>query len=105
MSEEKYPHFSDFADEEIPLEGEKQRIEEILNLKILVTGFRIGKSKYKDKNTGKDKNYVTIQFKNGGELFILFTSSEVLMKQLEKYKKSIPFYTTIVKRNTYYTLS
>ncbi len=105
MSEGGYPEFDDFADEETPLEGEKRKIEEILNIKILITGFRIGKSVYKDKNTGKDKNYVTIQFKNGGKFSILFTGSEVLMKQLEKYKKQIPFYTTIIKRNNYYTMS
>ena len=35
-----HPKFSDFAEEEAPLEGEKKKIEEILNTEILVIGFR-----------------------------------------------------------------
>ena len=46
----EYPHFGEFAEEEAPLEGKKKKIEEILNTEILVIGFRIGKSKYKDRN-------------------------------------------------------
>lgn len=38
------PHFCDFADEEEPLEGKKKKIEDILNLEILVIGYKVGKS-------------------------------------------------------------
>ena len=94
------PHFSDFADEEQPLEGEKKKVEGVLNIEILVIGFRIGKSKHY-----KNKDYLTLQFENGGKKHILFTSSEVLIKQIQKYKGRMPFFTTIKKVNDYYTLS
>jgi len=95
----EYPRFSDFAEEEQPLEGKKRKIEEILNLEILITGFKIGKSKY------KDKDYLTLQYENGNEKYITFTGSEVLIKQVKKYADKIPFYTTIRKVNNYYTMT
>ena len=45
----EYYKFSDFSEEEVGLEGDKKKIEEILNTEILVISFRIGKSKYKEK--------------------------------------------------------
>lgn len=95
----EYPHFGDFAEEEAPLEGEKKKIEEILNTEILVIGFRIGKSKY------KDRNYLTLQFENGGDKYIAFSGSGVLMKQVQKYTDKMPFYVTIKKVNSYYTMA
>ena len=73
--DEKYHKFSDFTEEVVGLEGDKKKIDEILNTEILVIGFRIGKSKY------KEKEYMTLQFENGGDKYIVFSGSEVLMKQ------------------------
>jgi len=87
--DKNHPKFSDFADEETSLEGEKKKIEEILNTEILIIGFRIGKSKY------KDRDYLTLQFENGGDKYIVFSGSGVLMKQVQKYDDKMPFYTTI----------
>ena len=50
-----YPRFADFAEEEKRLEGEKMRIDEALNLEILITGFKIRDSKYNDKASGNTK--------------------------------------------------
>jgi len=102
MPNNKFRHFSDFADEPKPLEGDKQSIDSILNIEILITNYRIGKSKYHD-----NKDYATIQFEDGsGNKQIVFTGSEVLIKQLERYKDKMPFYTTIIKPNKkYYTMS
>ena len=94
-----YPKFSDFAEEEASLEGEKKKMNEILNTEILVTGFRIGKSKY------TDKDYLTLQFENDGEKHIVFSGSGVLIKQLQKYTDKMPFCTTIKKINNYYTMT
>lgn len=47
---ETYPKFSDFAEENVGLEGDKKKIDEILNNEILVLGYRIGRSRYKDKD-------------------------------------------------------
>ena len=97
---ESYPRFVDFADEKPALEGKKKKIEEILNTEILVTGFRIGKSKHY-----KDRNLLTLQFENGGTKHILFTSSDVLIDQSQKYESKMPFLTTIKKVNNYYTMT
>lgn len=97
--DEDYPKFCEFAEEEQPLEGKKRKIEEILNIEILLTGYRIGKSKY------KDRNYLTLQYENGNEKYITFTGSEVLIKQAQKYADKMPFLTTIRKINNYYTMT
>ena len=96
---EKHPKFSDFAEEEVVFEGEKKKIDDILNKEILVIGYRIGKSKY------KDRNYLTLQFENGGDKYIVFSGSGVLIKQANKYTDKMPFYTTIKKVNNYYTMT
>lgn len=90
---DKYPKFSDFSEEEAGLEGDKKKIEDILNKEILVVGYRIGKSKY------RDKDYLTLQFENGGNKYVVFTGSEVLTKQAQKYEEKMPFHTTIKKLN------
>lgn len=91
--------FSDFAKEEKKLEGDKAKLDEILGKELLVTAFRTKKSKF------KESNYTTIQFKLGDKLCIVFTGSEVLMSQLERYKDKIPFYAKIIKPGKYYTLA
>ena len=98
---DNHPHFLDFADEDSwrPLDGVKRKLEEILNLEILITNFRLAPSKI---NNG---NYLTIQFENGGETYIAFTGSGVLAGQLERYKDKIPFYAKIIKRDRYFSLS
>jgi hypothetical protein len=42
MSDE-YPKFSDFSEEHVGLEGDKKKVEDILNKEILVIGYRIGR--------------------------------------------------------------
>jgi len=96
---ENYPHLKDFADEKPQLEGKKRTITEILNTEILVTGFRVGQSRY------KDKEYLTLQFENNGEIHIIFTGSKVLIEQAQKYEEKMPYFTTIIQRGKYYTMS
>lgn len=97
---DKYPRFLDFAKELKPLDGDKKKIEEILNHEILITDFRV-----KDSKKQKDSLYVTIQFNIDDVNHIVFTGSNVLIDQLEKYKDHLPFYTTIKKIDRYYTFS
>lgn len=94
----EHPNFNDFAIDEC-LIGDKIQIEKILNKKILITKYRINKSKF------KESNYTTVQFKLEDKLFIIFTGSEVLIRQLEKYKDKLPFNASIVKIGKYFTLS
>jgi len=94
--------FSDFAEEDGPLEGDKVKIEAILNQEILVTGRKIKKSKYKKENS---EQCLTVQFEIDGHKRIFFTGSNVLIDQLEKYSCEIPFLATVKKIDRYYTFS
>ncbi len=95
--------FSDFADK-TALEGDKVRIDEVLNLPIVITNARITTSKYKKNTTGR---CLTIQFRecNSDQLKVLFTGSEVLISQVEQYENEIPFETKIVKIDRYFSFS
>ncbi len=92
--------FSDFATEQHPFEGDKIRLDDVLNKEIVVKDFKIAKSKYEGKG-----NYVTIQIEEENELKVVFTGSEVIATQCEKYKDEMPFMATIKKIDRYYTLS
>ncbi len=91
--------FGDFAEEEA-FDGDKLRLDEILNKEILVTGFRI-----KESHQKKDTQYLTIHFELDGTQHVTFTGSSVLMDQLRKYESHLPFFAVIKKINRHYTFS
>jgi hypothetical protein len=90
--------FSDFSKEEI-LDGDKIRLDDILNHEVNVINCAIKSSKHKD---GK---YLTLQIEKEGKKYVLFTGSEVLIDQAEKYKSEMPFRATIRKINKYYSFT
>jgi len=90
--------FSDFSKEEI-LDGDKIKIDDVLNKEINIIGCSIKSSKLKD---GK---YLTLQIEFNGEKYVIFTGSGVLIDQIEKYKSEMPFMTTIRKINKYYSFT
>lgn len=94
--------FSDFAEEEQALDGDKAKIEDIVNLQITITGHKIRSSRYAKNKSG---DYLALQFELDGQKRICFTGSDVLIEQLKKYANEIPFETTIRKINRYYTLT
>jgi hypothetical protein len=94
--------FKEFSKEESVLSGDKSKISEILNKEIIVTEYRIRGSKYASENNDK---CLHLQYKLDDKEFVLFTGSQVLMEQVEKYKDEIPFLTTIIKINNYFTMS
>jgi len=96
----EYPRFSDFAEESKSFEGDKKKIEDILNKEILIIDFKI-----KDSKQRQNSLYATIQFRIDDNTFIVFSGSTVLINQLEKYKENLPFFTIIKKIDKYYTLS
>ena len=51
----EYPRFSDFAEESKVFDGDKKRIDDILNQEIFVTDFKI-----KDSKKRQNTLYVTI---------------------------------------------
>ena len=91
--------FGDFADEET-FDGEKLRLDEVLNKEILVTGYKI-----KDSHQKKGTQYLTIHFEMEGKQHIAFTGSMVLMDQLKKYESHLQFISIIKKINKHYTFS
>lgn len=80
--------------------GDKIKISKILNKEIKIIGYRLGDSKQKIGT-----KLLTLQFKLDEEERILFTGSNVLIEQIEKYKDEIPFLTTIKQVNKYYTFT
>lgn len=98
----QYKKFNDFAKEPKLLDGSKIKIEAIVNKEILVIGYKITESKF-----GKDNNSkcLTIQFEIDGDKHIIFTGSNVLIDQIEKYKDEIPFLSTIKQIDRYYTFT
>lgn len=101
-----YPRFHDFSEEDRRLEGGKVKISDVVNKEILVTGFLVGKSRYNNEKS-EQKEYLTLEFKFGeeGEKHILFTGSDVLISQIQKYKENIPFYAVIKQIDRYYTFT
>lgn len=91
--------FSDFAQAECGLEGEKKPISEVFNVEVEITGYKLGRSKVQGKQS------LQLQYELDGKKYVSFTNSEVLIRQIEQYADEIPFLTTIVKRNSYYTFS
>lgn len=100
MSQDEYPRFGDFADETTQFEGDKIKIDDLLNKELLILGFKIRDSKQKP-----DTVYATIQLKLNDEEHIMFTASQVIIDQLNKYKENIPFHAIIRKIDRYYTFS
>lgn len=98
--------FSEFAsDDEKPIEGEKVRIEAILNKPVILTAFKVRPSRYKKDNCDR---CATVQFYEEGSpsrLGVFFTGSNVIIGMLEKYGDKMPFETTIKKIDKYYTLT
>ena len=90
--------FSDFADEK-PFRGEKIPINDVLNEQIIVKDYRITPSKY---NNGE---CVSMQIEFRGRDRVIFTGSTALANQCRKYGDRLPFLTTIIKTNRYYSMS
>lgn len=102
--------FRDFADtNDGPLSGKKVKIDEILDQELLFINYRIKSSKFGKNVSGK---YLTLQFQkeldesSNSERNVVFTGSDVLISQLEKYGNQLPFIAKISKIDgKYYTLN
>ncbi len=97
--------FSDFAANEGPMDGKKVRIDEVLNVEIVLLAFRMKESKYKSSSAS---DCMTLQFEypdKPGEHYVLFTGSTVLMDQLQRYQDKLPFLATIRKFDKYFSLT
>ncbi len=92
--------FSDFAENEHGLDGDKLTIGEILNKEVVVKAYRIMPSK-----CVRDKDCLQLQFEFEGKTYIIFSNSTVLIKQITKYADKLPFIATIKKVGSYYTFT
>lgn len=87
-------NFSDFA-EPTDVIGTKVSIKDILNKDIIIYGYKVYHK--------HDHDFLKIVFKtNDDDVKISFTSSKILKKLLNKYKKQIPFGCKITKINNSY---
>lgn len=93
--------FHDFAEESGPLDGNKIRIDDILNKELIITGYKIKESKYPKSGP----KCLTLQVVLDDKKYVLFTGSVVLLEQMEKYQDHLPFIATIQKIDRYYTLT
>lgn len=93
--------FSDFT-EETTLDGEKMRIDDIVNREIIITGYKITSSRFAKSNC---QQCLKLQFDINGKKHILFTGSNVLIDQVNKYKEKIPFLATVIKIDKFYSFS
>lgn len=94
--------FSDFSVEPNTPQGDKIKIDEILNQDIEILSFIVNVSKYPKDNQSR---CLMLQFKLNGKIRVLFTGSDVLIRQIEKYATELPFVARIKKVNRYYTFS
>jgi len=97
-----FPRFSDFATAPNILDGAKTRIDDVLNKELIILGYAVSTSKFGKNKSGK---CLTLQFEIDSERRVLFTGSDVLLEQMEKYGARCPFAATIRKVDRFYTLS
>lgn len=94
------------------LSGDKVRIDDILNNPIIITGFQISSSKYRDKGSGY---CIKVQFYAADDTTetrkVFFSGSSVLKDELEEAKctlekQNLPilFRATVKKVGNYYSL-
>uniref|UniRef100_A0A6H1ZYS0 Uncharacterized protein n=1 Tax=viral metagenome TaxID=1070528 RepID=A0A6H1ZYS0_9ZZZZ len=76
---------------------------QVVSKENLELAFKIRGSKFGEKT--KSGKCLTLQFELEGQRRVLFTGSEVLLEQTEKYERRIPFLATIKKIDRYYTFT
>lgn len=94
--------FSDFAEPANILDGDKIRIDDVINQDVTVADCRFAASKYEKNKSGK---CLTLQILINDQKRVVFTGSDVMIEQMLKYEDQMPFLATIKKINRYYTLT
>ena len=94
--------FGDFAQESV-MDGDKKRLDDILNQEVKLLQVLFKGSKFERKNSGNE--CMTMQIEIDGRRCIVFTGSSVLIDQARKYQAELPFMVTVKKIDRYYTFS
>jgi len=92
------------------LKGTKVPIDSIINRPIIITDFRIDKSKFPNKKTNQFGECLRLQFvypkESEENVKILFTGSRILIDMIRKIDNDedceFPFIATIVREGNYY---
>lgn len=93
--------FSDFGIKSSVLQGDKVKIDVILNKLVEVVSYRIENSKF---SNGKSNKCLYLQIRIEGKLHVVFSGSHVLIEQIEQVPKDgFPFSATITKPGRYYS--
>ena len=95
--------FSQFAKkQDIRLDGEKVSIAYVFEKNIVIWGYRIMQSR-----AVKNKEVLQLQFSydEHSKKYVVFTNSEVLMRQMKEYEENLPFEARIIKTGSCYTLA
>lgn len=100
IDKENCPHFSVFARDKMPLVGKKIYLRDILDKTVLVTDYRIIKSKHR-----ADSECLQLQVYVDNEVFVLFTGSAVLINEIRESAERIPFYASITKADKYFSFA
>ena len=94
--------FSDFAKAPDVLDGDKIKLDDLINQDVVVIGYKVTDSKYSKNKSGK---CLTLQVEIGGVHRVVFTGSDVLISQMMEYGAEVPFAAAIKKVDRFYTLS
>lgn len=77
------PEIADMIPERETLDGSKAKIDSIINVPLIFTGWRINESKHKKHGS---EQCLTLQFLKDGEKHVVFTGSNVLISQIEDFE-------------------
>ena len=82
--------------------GQKKHLSDVLNQEILITDFKIKKSKRREGT-----ECLQLQFVLGDEVCVLFSGSSVLIDQIKAASDqgAVPFSASIVKIDKFYSFS
>ena len=94
------PRFSVFARDKMPLVGQKIFIRDILDREVLITDYRIIKSKHRT-----DGECLQLQLYMDGAAYVLFTGSAVLINEIRESADKLPFYASITKADKYFSFA
>lgn len=96
--------FSDFnIITQSPLEGRKIPIMDVLNVNVIVRGFRVANSKFPRANNDR---CVYMQIEVDGVSRVLFTGSGIILSQLEQIPENgFPFKAKIIRSGQSFQLS
>ena len=98
------PELADIVPSHAALDGSKVKIDSILNLPLVFTGWSVRDSKHKKDGS---THCLTLQFEHDGEKHVVFTGSNVLLEQVQSFESAIGdkpkiFKAKIVKIGNFY---